>query len=96
MVEEDLRQGGVLSPLLLNLIMDDFIAEAKNEMSKLYVGLCHLQPVHKQQCAFADGLAVFANIEQNLQKNIEIWSRDLAKKKLKINAEQSIVMTFRK
>ena len=82
--------------MLFNLIMDDVIAETKNETSKLLVELRHLQPVYIQRCAFADDLAIFARSEQNLQKHIEIWSRYLAKKKLIINAEKSNVMTFGK
>ena len=81
MVEEGLIPGGVLSPLLFNLIMDDIIVETRNETNKLYEGLCHLQLVHIQQCAFAGDLAIFARSKQNLQKNTETWSRVLAKKK---------------
>ena len=78
-VEEILRQGGVLRPLLLNLFVDDVIAETKNDPSELYVELRHLQPVYIQQYAFADDLPIYAKSE-HLQKNIEIRSRALAKK----------------
>lgn len=43
-VNEDLKQGGVLSPLLFNVIMDDVIQETINKMSKVYVGHKNLEP----------------------------------------------------
>ncbi|KAJ3659567.1 hypothetical protein Zmor_011250 [Zophobas morio] len=67
-VKEGLRQGGVLSPTLFVMIMDDIMEEGKMSMKKMYVGHTKLQPVWLTDCAFADDITVCAAKEKLCNK----------------------------
>lgn len=87
-----LRQGGVLSPLLFNVVMDDIIKKTKEKTTKLYVGHNKLQPVRVSVCAFADDVAIFAKSEKDLQENLNRWKVELEKWNMKINAKKTKVL----
>lgn len=96
MVNEGLRQGGVLSPVLFNLVMDDVMKETRDKTSKIYVGHRNMEPIWLNECAFADDLVVFGKSERELSKNLEAWNLTLASKNLKINEEKTKVMVVGK
>lgn len=92
--KEGLRQGGVLSPTLFNVIMDDAIKEVKDHVKKLNVGYRNMEQIQIAECAFADDLVVFAKNEKDLQNNLDIWEKALEVRNLKINVEKTKVMVI--
>ena len=91
-INNGLRQGGVLSPTLFNVMMDDMIKDTRAKTKKLQVGHYNLKPVEISECAFADDLMVSANSEKDLQENINIWENTFSKWNMKMNVEKSKVM----
>src|SRR3978361_1866842 len=94
--KEGLRQGGVLSPALFNLVMDDVIKEVEEKTKKLQVGYRKMTVVTVGECAFADDLAVFAKNEVDLQYNLEMWKGAIEEKNLKLNVDKTKVMSIGK
>lgn len=90
---EGLRQGGVLSPTLFNVLMDDIIKEVKKKTRKLQAGYRKLEVLRIGECAFADDLTILARNEEDMQYNMEIWKTELEKQGLKINIEKTKVMS---
>ena len=91
-VRDGLRQGGVLSPLLFILVMDDIIKATKRETKKIKIGYYRLSPVELSECAFADDLMICAPTERDLVGNIKIWERELQRRNLRVNIEKSKVL----
>lgn len=94
--KEGVRQGGVLSPTLFNIILDDVTKEVKSHIKKLHIGYRYMEPIYLTECAFADDLAIWAKNEKELQENLEIWNRSLQTRNLKINTEKTKVMVIGK
>uniref|UniRef100_A0A1Y1M3Z3 Reverse transcriptase domain-containing protein n=1 Tax=Photinus pyralis TaxID=7054 RepID=A0A1Y1M3Z3_PHOPY len=92
--KEGLRQGGVLSPALFNVVMDDIIKEVKGKTRKLNVGYRNLVTVELAESAFADDLMIFAKNERDLQNNLDIWSKALKDRNLRINVKKTKVMAI--
>ena len=68
---EGLRQGGVMSPTLFNIFMDDIIErECRPKLKKPQIGYCKLKGVCIMECAFADEVVVIAGKESDLQHNL--------------------------
>ncbi|XP_030766848.1 uncharacterized protein LOC115890687 [Sitophilus oryzae] len=42
-------------------------------VTRVYAGYRNLQPIWIKECAFADDLAILANSEKELKRNLEIW-----------------------
>lgn len=95
-ITEGLRQGGVMSPTLFILIMDDIIKTTANKTKKVHIGFNKLSPVNVSVCAFADDLMICAAKEKDLQENLQIWEEELAKRNLKINISKTKVMVISK
>ena len=91
-VNSGLRQGGVLSPTLFNLVLDEAIKQTREATSKMYIGHRHMQPVYISECAFADDLVVFGKNEKELQKNLEVWNVALGANNMKVNEEKTKIM----
>lgn len=89
---EGLRQGGVLSPILFNIVMDDILKEVKTKVRRLKVGYRNMEIVTIGECVFADDVAIFANNEKDIQHNLEVWQDALKKRNLKINIDKTRVM----
>ena len=90
--KEGLRQGGVLSPTLFNLVMDDIIKEVEEKTRKLQVGYRRLAVISVGECAFADDLAIFAKNEEDLQHNLDMWKKALEVRNLRMNTNKTKVM----
>lgn len=95
-VNDGLRQGGVLSPILFIIIMDDIIKEAQKSTKKAHIGYNNLKAVNLSECAFADDLLICANRESDLQHNLNVWNSELCKRNLKINVNKTKVMVIGK
>lgn len=93
---EGLRQGGVLSPTLFNIVMDDILKETKEKVKKLLVGYRNMERVTISECAFADDLVIFAKSEQDLQHSLDVWKKALQDRNLKINTDKTKVMVVGK
>lgn len=91
-IKDGLRQGGVLSPLLFIIVMDDIIKATKRESKKVRMGYYRLNPVELSECAFADDLMICAPTERDLINNTKLWERELQKRNLKVNVEKSKVV----
>lgn len=91
---EGLRQGGVLSPTLFNIILDDITKEVKDKVKKLLIGYWNMEPIYLSQCSFADDLMICAKNEDELQKNLEIWHTALRQRNLKINLDKTKIMVL--
>jgi Reverse transcriptase (RNA-dependent DNA polymerase) len=89
---EGLRQGGVLSPLLFNVFIDEILTACKPYLHKLHIGYKNLEPIGITQCLFADDLVITASTEQDLQNNINTWNQMLQKHGMKINIQKTKVM----
>lgn len=89
---EGLRQGGVLSPILFCLFMDEILKECMPKLKKLSIGYKNLMPVEVTECVFADDVVILAENETNLQKNLEIWEETLMKYDMKMNIIKTKVM----
>lgn len=94
--KEGLRQGGVLSPTLFNIVLDDVIKETKSKTRKLQVGYRNMKIVELVECAFADDLMIYGKNEKELQMNLEIWKTALEKRSLRVNVAKTKVMTIGK
>lgn len=95
-INDGLRQGGVLSPTLFILVMDDVIKSVENKTKKVHIGFNKLMPVYLSECAFADDMMICAPTEKALQENLLVWEKELQKRKLKINPNKTKVMMIGK
>jgi hypothetical protein len=90
--KEGLRQGGVLSPALFNIFMDEIIKTCKPNLKQLHVGYRKLLPIAITECAFADDVVIMANTEKGLQNNINVWDEVLKKNGMKISTKKTKTM----
>ena len=91
---EGLRQGGVMSPLLFSIYMDDIMKKCHKLTKHLFVGYKHLAPVYLAECAFADDIIIAAGNEQDLQKNLTIWNNELKAQGMTMNTQKTKVMAI--
>lgn len=76
--------------------MDDIIKDTSAAVTRVYAGHRNLQPIWIKECAFADDLAILANSEKELKRNLEIWLEALGERNLKINEIKTKVMILGK
>nr|CAH7735643.1 unnamed protein product [Callosobruchus chinensis] len=86
-ISDGLRQGGVLSPTLFIMVMDDIIKAVKGKTKKVHI---------YRPCAFADDLLLCASTPNDLQGNLNIWNAELTARNLKVNVTKTKVMTTTK
>lgn len=94
--KEGLRQGGVMSPVLFVLFMDEIIRKCHLTSKKLHVGYRNLQPVYVTECAFADDVVIIAGKEDDLQTNLNIWNSTLSENGMEINTEKTKILVVAK
>ena len=81
--QDGLRQGGVLSPTLFIILMDEVLKQCDKKTKKLHVGYNKLKPSCISECMFADDIALLASNEDDLKHNLEVWNEQLQKKVLR-------------
>lgn len=91
-INDGLKQGGVMSPLLFIVVMDDVIKATKKEIRTVNIGYHMMKKVCISVCAFADDLVMCAANEANLRENLNIWEKELTARNMKINAKKTKVM----
>jgi hypothetical protein len=91
-IKQGLRQGGVMSPVLFNVYMDEIMKECRTHTNKLNVGYKNMMQVGISECAFADDMVILSGSELGLQRNVNIWNDMLKKYDMKINVQKSKVM----
>jgi retron-type reverse transcriptase len=93
---DGLRQGGVLSPLLFIIMMDEIIKKTKEKAKQVKIGHYKLTTVKISECAFADDLVVFGSTEKELQENLNTWNKVLQEQQMKINIAKTKIMVITK
>jgi hypothetical protein len=93
---DGLRQGGVLSPLLFIIMMDEIIKKTKEKVKQVKIGHYKLATVKISECAFADDLVVFGSTEKELQENLNTWNKVLKEQQMKINIAKTKIMVITK
>nr|CAH7719234.1 unnamed protein product [Callosobruchus chinensis] len=69
-ISDGLRQGGVLSPTLFIMVMDDIIKAVKGKTKKVHVDFYQMRAIDLSACAFADDLCYYAPAPQITFKTI--------------------------
>ncbi|XP_072397989.1 uncharacterized protein [Diabrotica undecimpunctata] len=95
-VNEGLRRGGVVGPILFNIVLDDIIKETRVESLKLSAGHRNLEAVWISECVYADDLVIFGINEEALNRNLQVWNAALIKRNLRINNKKTKVMVCKK
>ena len=90
-IEKGVRQGGILSPLLFKLYIDDVL----QEISQMNIG-CRLGILRMNILAYADDLVLLAITPSQLNQLYEILEDKFKHLKLNINRDKSKCMIFRK
>lgn len=91
-IKDGLRQGGVMSPTLFIIVMDDIIKATKLNSHQVNIGYHRLQPVSIGECAFADDIMICTSTETHLQEKLIQWTQELKRRGLKINVQKTKVM----
>ena len=90
-IEKGVRQGGILSPLLFKLYIDNIL----ELISKKNVG-CRFGTVRMNVLAYADDLVLLSDSIINLNNLYKILDEEIKHLQLKINESKSKCMIFRK
>ena len=86
---QGVRQGGVLSPLLYTLFIDDLIKTLKEQN----LG-CHLLNHYAGVIVLADDVALLSSSQQELQKMLDITYNYAKTWKYRINPDKSRILEF--
>ena len=90
-VYKGVRQGGILSPFLFKLYIDDVL----NEICNSEIG-CRLGIIRMNVLAYADDIVLIANNHQQLSAIYSILNSGMIEKKLIINKNKSKCMIFKR
>lgn len=91
-IKDGLRQGGVISPTLFIILIDDIIQATKSNKYKVNIGYHRLNAVSISQCAFADDMMICTSLETSLQGALGLWEKELNSRGMKINVKKTKVM----
>ena len=89
LLENGVRQGGVISPILFNFYIDDVLTE----ISKMSVG-CKLDGRRHNSQAYADDLTLLSPSISGLQILLDKIHRLLSNLDLNLNAQKSVCLVF--
>ena len=90
-IEKGVRQGGILSPLLFKLYIDDLLGEITDCGTGCRLGILRINVL-----AYADDLVLLANTREQLAILYQLLKAGLRDKQLIINQNKSKVMIFMK
>lgn len=90
-IEQGVRQGGILSPFLFKLYIDNVI----QRLSEQSVG-CQLGFLRINVIAYADDIVILADTQEHLEYLYNILEDDINKLKLSMNKTKSKCIIFRK
>lgn len=90
-IEKGVRQGGILSPFLFKLYIDDIL----HEICDSDIG-CKLGLVRINVLAYADDIVLIASTQNQLAELYSILSQGMIHRKLSINKRKTKCMIFRK
>ena len=88
-VKQGTRQGGVLSPWLFLMFINDLIEELNNTK----VGVC-INGVYFGSPMFADDLTMLSRMKSGLDRMLECTWEYSIKWRFKFNSSKSIILTF--
>lgn len=88
-INEGVRQGGILSPFLFKLYIDHVISD----LSTMEIG-CRLGLVRMNVIAYADDIVLISNTKENLEKLYISFVDHIKYLKLKMNTTKSKCMVF--
>lgn len=89
---EGLKQGGVLSPTLFNIIMDEILKMYRTKAKRLQVGYRNMRQVTITECAFADDVIICAGSEEDMNTNLKWWAEIINKFNMKMNVKKTKMM----
>ena len=90
-IEKGVRQGGILSPMLFKLYIDDILSEICNSGIGCKYGILRMNIL-----AYADDLVILANSQCQLAQLYKILEIRMGERKLLINKNKSKCMIFTK
>lgn len=68
-----------LSPILFTLIMDEAIKETKNKIRKYEEGYWNMNKIEIAEICYADHMVIYAEDDETLNKNLNIYNEALRK-----------------
>jgi hypothetical protein len=71
-VTAGVKQGDVLSSYLFIILMDDVFKQIKLKMRKYQIGSWKMKPINISELVYADDIVLFARLQANMQRNLEI------------------------
>ena len=90
-VQQGVRQGGIISPFLFKLYIDDILNEICNSHEGCRLGLMRMNVL-----AYADDIVLLANTRDQLDILYGILNRGMEERKLSINKNKTKCMIFNK
>jgi hypothetical protein len=88
------RQGDILSPYLVIILMDDIMKDCKQRTRDFIMGNWKMCPVRISEVAFANDVAPIAKTEQNLQFNLDVWQQEMSRRDMDINKQKTKTMVI--